>query len=234
MRLRELATSFQFHYRAKIINFVRPGIFWILNLIGFHDSLCHLRSKQMRSRRGSILPALKHGGYAAMSILPGENKAEFEKLHRDVIADLTPNGPLEADLVSTMARLLWRKQNLKTFQIAASARSLHDRVREETVPGFGYHLPEPKVKIDPVEQKEALQALEDVVREEFGEFYGLLQIGNAATIDGLMKELDVQDRLDAAIERCVNRLLKVRGLKSISSASSSAPPRQLPGPSKAA
>ena len=102
------------------------------------------------------------------------------------------------------------------------------------MPGFGYHLPKPKVKIDPVEQKEALQALDDVVREEFGEFYGLLQIGDAATINGLMKELDVQDRLDATIDRCVKRLLMVRGLKSISGASSLAPPRQLPGPSKAA
>ena len=188
----------------------------------------------MRSRRGSIHPALRHGGYAAMSILPGENKAEFEKLHQDLIAEYAPNGVSEDDIVATMARLLWRKQNLKTFRIAASARSLHDRVREETVPGFGYHLPEPKVKIDPVEQKEALQALDDVVREEFGEFYGLLQIGDVATVHGLVKELDLQDRLDATFDRCVKRLFMVRGLKCISGASSLAPSRQLPGPSKAA
>ena len=60
------------------------------------------------------------------------------------------------------------------------------------MPGFGYDLPEPKVKIDPVEQKEALQALDDLVREEFGEFYGLLEIGEVATIEGLMKELTLQ------------------------------------------
>ena len=32
-------------------------------------------------------PALKHGGYAAMAVLPGERAAEFEKLHQAVIAE---------------------------------------------------------------------------------------------------------------------------------------------------
>jgi hypothetical protein len=31
-------------------------------------------------------PALKHGGYATTTILPGESSAEFEKLHRKLIA----------------------------------------------------------------------------------------------------------------------------------------------------
>jgi hypothetical protein len=188
----------------------------------------------MHSRKGSIPTALKHGGYASTSVLPGENKAKFEKLHQDLIAEYAPNGVSEDDIVATMAHLLWRKQNLETFRIAEHARNLRDHVRSEMVPGFRHHMPEPKIKIDPDEQEAALKAVDDVVREEFGEFYGLLQIGDAATINGLMKELDVQDRLDAAIERRVKRLLMVRGLKSISGASSLAPPRQLPGPSKAA
>ena len=70
----------------------------------------------MRSRRGSIHPALRHGGYAAMSVLPGEDKAKFEKLHQDLIAEYAPIGASEDDIVATMARLLWRKQNLKTFR----------------------------------------------------------------------------------------------------------------------
>ena len=41
--------------------------------------------------------------------------AEFEKLHRDLIAEFTPNGPFENDIVATVARVLWRKQNLETF-----------------------------------------------------------------------------------------------------------------------
>jgi hypothetical protein len=52
-------------------------------------------------------PALKHGGYAATSILPGENAAEFVKLHRDLIAELIPNGVLENDIVATTVASGW-------------------------------------------------------------------------------------------------------------------------------
>ena len=41
----------------------------------------------------------------------GENPAEFEKLHRDLIAEFCPNGALENDVVTTMARLVWREKN---------------------------------------------------------------------------------------------------------------------------
>jgi hypothetical protein len=51
-------------------------------------------------------PALKHAGYAATGILPGENPAEFEKLHQDLIAEFGPSGALENDVVATMARLV--------------------------------------------------------------------------------------------------------------------------------
>ena len=90
----------------------------------------------MRSRRGSILPALKHGGYASVSVLPGENKAEFERLHQDLIAEYAPNGASEDDIVATMARLFWRKQNLGTFRIAASVRNLHDESERIQCRGF--------------------------------------------------------------------------------------------------
>jgi hypothetical protein len=68
-------------------------------------------------------PALKHAGYAATGILPGENPAEFEKLHRDLIAELCPNGALENDVIATMARFVWRKKNLETFRIAELGRN---------------------------------------------------------------------------------------------------------------
>jgi hypothetical protein len=36
--------------------------------------------------------------------------AEFEKLYKELISDLAPEGPLEHDIVATIAHLLWRKQ----------------------------------------------------------------------------------------------------------------------------
>ena len=70
----------------------------------------------MRNRVHKIHPALKHGAYSATGLLPGESRAAFEKLHRDLIGDLSPNGVLEEDTVASIAGLVWRKQNLATIR----------------------------------------------------------------------------------------------------------------------
>jgi hypothetical protein len=77
----------------------------------------------MSARVKKLHPALKHGGYCATGLLPGEDHTAFERLYQDLIADLRPDGPLENDIVASIARLYWRKQNLDTFRIAESARN---------------------------------------------------------------------------------------------------------------
>jgi hypothetical protein len=180
-------------------------------------------------------PALKHGGYSSTSILPGENRAAFEKLHRDLIAEFTPNGALEDDIVATMARLVWRKQNLATFRIAELARGRCQKIISEKVPSDHSSLLSGLFEdIDPAKREAAIRTAVDQARQELGDIYELVEIGGTATVDRLMKDLEVEDRLDAMIDRCLKRLLFLRGLKSISQASSSAPPTRLPGPSRAA
>ena len=66
-----------------------------------------------------------------------------------------------------------------------------------------------------------------------GDAFELVEIGEAATFDGLTKELETQERLDAAINRCLKQLLMVRGVKSIAAAPPSAAKR-ITDPSKAA
>ena len=75
-------------------------------------------------------PALKHAAYSATTLLPGEDRAAFEKLHRALISEFTPLGASEEDIVETMAHYLWRKKNLETFRIAelASNSPPSDRV----------------------------------------------------------------------------------------------------------
>ena len=40
----------------------------------------------------------------------------FKKLHDDLRNELLPTGPLEEDIVLSIARLLWRKQNMSTYR----------------------------------------------------------------------------------------------------------------------
>ena len=82
----------------------------------------------MSHRVGRVHPALKHGAYSAMGVLPGENRAEFEKLHRELVNDFSPSGALENDIVAIMARLLWRKKNLRTLNAAKFARDRYSAI----------------------------------------------------------------------------------------------------------
>jgi hypothetical protein len=79
-----------------------------------------------------------------------------------------------------------------------------------------------------------MRAAKDCAREELGDIYELVELGTAATFDGLTEELDIKERLDSLIDKCLKRLLFLRGIKSISAAPSSVSPKHIPGPSKAA
>ena len=86
---------------------------------------------------------------------------------------------------------------------------------------------------DREDEREIKRAAESEVQEELGEFYEFVEIGSGATFDGLTYELVIQERLDAAINRCLKQLLMVRGVKSIAAAPPSAAKR-ITDPSKAA
>jgi len=198
-------------------------------------------------------PALKHAGYSATTILPGEDSAAFEKRHRELIAELLPNGALEHDVVETIARLVWRKQNLATFRLAELARKHRDAIRYEHVATVDKKYgPDPMLAIldrgarakrqeaEDAERKAAVETADRQARKDLGETYELAEIGEPTTVDRLLQELGVEERLDAMIDKCLKRLLFLRGLKSLATASSSAPPqpiaepKRIPGPTRAA
>jgi hypothetical protein len=87
---------------------------------------------------------------------------------------------------------------------------------------------------DPTANNEEIDATAtaqiDQTREELGEDYKLVEIGETATVDRLLEDLQVEERLDATIDKCLKRLLFLRGVKSLSSAASSASLQPVPGP----
>jgi hypothetical protein len=171
-------------------------------------------------------PALKHGAFSATAVLPGEDPAAFKELHQKLIAELAPIGALEDDIVATIARLLWRKKNLATLRIAELALEHHSKI--------------PEWEFAPAQREAELQAAELQSREELGDAYTLVELGETATVDRLLQDLGIEERLDARIDKSLKRLLFLRGLKSLSSSSSSAPlqplpvPQRVPGPTRVA
>jgi hypothetical protein len=82
------------------------------------------RPPQLRHR------AIKHGGYSGMSLLPGEDPAEFKKLHEELIAEYAPTGQHEHEIVETIARLMWRKRCLWSYGLAEFARQRYSAIKE--------------------------------------------------------------------------------------------------------
>jgi hypothetical protein len=186
----------------------------------------------MMARIDRIPPALKHGAYSATTVLPGESRAAFEKLHRGLIAEYALSGVHEKHIGMKMARLIWRQQNLGTLRISECAQSLWSEA-----PAIGEKIVMYKNRFSNLSQKdeeimkEKLRANVEAVKK-LGDAFDFVEIGDAATFDGLTKELEIQERLDAAINRCIKELVMVRGVKSITVAPPLKTPKRITGPSK--
>jgi hypothetical protein len=173
-----------------------------------------------RVRLQKLPPALKHGGYSTTRLLPGEDRTAFEKLHRDLIREFTPDGVLERDIVATMAQLVWRKKHLHTVRNAELAQRRFEEIKDLN-------------SIITFENEINVEAAKEQAREELGDAYALVEMNGAASRSGLIDELELLERLDASIARCLRQLLLARGVKSVSSASSQRQPR-LSAPVRAA
>jgi hypothetical protein len=128
--------------------------------------------------------------YSATSVLPGESAAAFAKLHQDLIAEFTPDGTFENETVAAMAHLLWRKKNLATFRLAEFAQQRMTEIRAAMVPAMGVPQSDESAEFERT-FIEKWQAAETEARNELGELYGLVEIGEAATLDGLLRALQV-------------------------------------------
>lgn len=179
-------------------------------------------------------PAFKHGAYSALALLPGEDEIGFNKLRKDLVAEFGPQGIYEEDLVDQFTGVLWRKKNLFIYsvvkqakeQLAAaqsavcSANEIHDY---PPFPSLEFPEPQPRVNPEKVrarpqrvkEAEAALAAVKNRIQNEFGRAEPLLHLGEVVTLEYLVKELELLDRLDSAADRILKRLLHVRGLKSL-------------------
>lgn len=183
----------------------------------------------MSKRTNHIPPALKHGGYSGMTLLPGEDPAAFEKFHRDIVAEYNPVGRSEEDIVEDIARLMWRKQNLSTYRLAEYARTKRAAIYAHLSPPSGdwvlmKRLGEKEETRSPEELRALRKQADEKVQNELGPALELVEIGDVATVDYLLNELSIRERLDSLIDRKLKQLLFVRGLKSLSLPSSAVSP----------
>ena len=64
----------------------------------------------------SSMNSLKHGLTAKTVVLPGENKADFDRFHDQLIEEHAPVGVLETELVAEITACLWRLQRARRYE----------------------------------------------------------------------------------------------------------------------
>ena len=74
--------------------------------------------KTDQGKQRSAANATKTGAYSKKLLLDGEDPAEFQALHHDLLLRHRPEGPLEEQLVFDMASLLWRKRRCAPAETA--------------------------------------------------------------------------------------------------------------------
>lgn len=157
-------------------------------------------------------PALKHGAYSAMSLLPGEDPAAFQKLLQDLIAEYQIEGPSERAIALRLAHLIWRRQHLAIYGYAARARQRYAQIRAELLPPSFADI----AVGNPEEVRKAEKAAEKKAMEELGSAWVLIEIGEVLTPEHMNKELDIDEKFGRQIERLFKQLMFARGVKSLS------------------
>jgi hypothetical protein len=179
--------------------------------------------------QGKSLPnALKHGAFSNLAVLPGEDPAEFKKLHDKLVAEYKADDPIDQDIVTNIARLIWRKQNMASYGLAAAAHARVEKINGELIPRqrtkYTVSLPSYEEPVGepptPEEIRAGAAAAKEQIHKELGEFAKLAEMSGSLTFDNLHKELSLIDRIDGMIDRCLKRLLFIRGLKSITASAS--------------
>ncbi len=79
--------------------------------------------------------ALQHGVLSRYTVLPWEDRSEYEALLDALVAEHAPDGPTEEHLVEELAGIIWRKRRLRM----AEAAVYREKLRHDAT---GYKTPE--------------------------------------------------------------------------------------------
>jgi hypothetical protein len=81
--------------------------------------------------------ALKHGLTSTKVVLPGEDQAEFDRMHQSLIAELKPEGEFEAQLVADIANCVWRLGRARAIETDRLLHS-HDLFTSDNAHAKGF------------------------------------------------------------------------------------------------
>ena len=140
----------------------------------------------MRENSKRVPPALRHGIYSGLGLLPTESRAKFRKFRKQIFAELNLDGRLEQDIGEQIVALEWRRKNLATYDLAQRARARRNAIRSALVPEVRYlNLPVLAWEPDPEnptpdELKAAHRRADKKIQIELGGALELVELGAGA------------------------------------------------------
>jgi hypothetical protein len=91
-----------------------------------------IETLQGESYQATRFNALRHGVLSRYTVLPWEDKAEYQTLLGALVAEHSPVGPTEEHLVEELAGIVWRKRRLRL----AEAAVYRERLRKDAASNF--------------------------------------------------------------------------------------------------
>jgi len=89
--------------------------------------------------------AVRHGVLSAHTVLPWEDKAEYEALLGALVEEHAPHGPTEDHFIEEIAGVIWRKRRLRLAEATSYQRGL-----EETAEPFSNTLRRALIQVEPI------------------------------------------------------------------------------------
>lgn len=75
--------------------------------------------------------ALKHGILSRDLVIPGtEDESQFEELHRQIMTELRPVGPIEENLAEEIISCQWRLKRVRRYETGQIRKQQHSALRE--------------------------------------------------------------------------------------------------------
>ena len=148
--------------------------------------------------------------------MPGEDPAAYEKLKKSLFAEYNVSGCSEESTMTSIAKTMWQLQRLGVYEHVQFLRAglgpkssgeLKNSMKE-AIDNFmikiGRSIPEdslPDVSTVPVPPEEKS-------KDEL-----LLELGDLVTLDHLDKELEVENKLMAKLDRLFKRFFQIKAMK---------------------
>ena len=161
--------------------------------------------------------AFKHGAFSEVLILPGEDPAAFEELKQRLFVEYNVSGCSEESTMTSIAKTMWQLGRLGLYEHVqflraqgsnpTSANGLKNPVSEAIKKFMAA-----RGMSDP-DDSSANAPTEEVPPKEKTTDERLLELGDFVSLGHLDKELDVENKLMAKLDRLLKRFFQIKAMK---------------------